>query len=76
MGDCGIFIKEVVLPRNGLNRIRIAAYRSSESDKLELGKNLQVNDFTITVLNQGIKDMIKNGLFRVSDMLNNMFSNK
>jgi hypothetical protein len=53
IGASGTFIKEVIFPAEGINSIRIAAYKKSEVENLEAGKNLQINDFKITVLPKG-----------------------
>ncbi len=76
LGKYGIFIKEILLPDEGENKIRIVAYRKSQSDNLVLGKNLQVNNFTITVLNEDIKEKIKNGIQKITDILKGIFSIK
>ena len=73
IGSSGIFMKEVVLPEKGINKIRIVAYKKGETDRLELNNNLQINDFNITVLDEGIKNMIENGMLRINDLLKGFF---
>lgn len=76
IGISGFFMKEIELPANGANRIRIAAYTSSDEEseaELILGENLQINTFTVTLLDKGIKDAIKNGFLRITDMLNKLW---
>lgn len=73
IGSSGVFMKEVMLPNKGANKIRIVAYKKAEYESLAAGKNLQISNFTITVLEEGIKDKIKNGFLRVSDMLKGIF---
>ncbi|HHV30649.1 hypothetical protein [Acetivibrio mesophilus] len=76
IGASGFFMKEIELPKKGANRIRIAAYQGSEKmDKAELvlGENLQVNTFTVTLLDKSIRNSIKNGFLRITDMLDNLF---
>ncbi|MFZ5989347.1 MAG: hypothetical protein ACOYWZ_19810 [Bacillota bacterium] len=73
IGASGFFMKEIELPNNGANRIRIAAYKDGDKKNLIPGENLQVNTFTVTLLDKGIKDSIKNGFFRITDMLTKLF---
>jgi hypothetical protein len=57
-----LFSKEIKL-KEGANKIKIVAYKKSEEGSLELGENLQVNVFTVTLLNSSKKDkIVKNGL--------------
>ena len=74
IGSSGIFMKEVVLPEKGVNKIRIVAYKKGEAGSLELNSNLQINDFNITVLNEDIKEMIENGMLRINDLLKGFFN--
>jgi len=76
IGASGFFMKEIELPKKGANRIRIAAYQGSakmEQTELVLGENLQVNTFTVTVLDRSLRNSIKNGFLRITDMLENLF---
>ena len=57
IGKSGIFIKEVILPKEGINEIRIVVFNKSEAEKIELNVNLQVNDFSINLLDDSIKDI-------------------
>ena len=65
----GIFMKEFRLPIVGANMVRVIAYNKNNENALVFGENVQVSNFTITLLNRGIKDVIRNGLFRITDML-------
>jgi hypothetical protein len=77
IGISGIFMKEVILPKEDANKIRIVAYNKNKDLKdCVLSKDLQVNTFTITVIDSGIKDSIKGGYFRITDVLNNLFGSK
>jgi len=62
------FQKEVVL-KEGPNRIRVVAYKTNEKYDLQPGKNLQINDFTVTLLNQSIKDYVNKGIKMIGDLL-------
>lgn len=76
IGVSGIFMKEVILPEEGANTVRIVAYNKNNEDNKEnltLDEDLQVNSYTITVLDKEIKDSIKKGFFRITDMLNKLF---
>ncbi len=73
VGESGIFMKEVQLPDLGANKVRIAAYKKSEVSSLELDKNLQINDYTITVLKESVKETIKNGIVSVTDLVKEFF---
>ncbi|OPZ90899.1 MAG: hypothetical protein BWY74_02154 [Firmicutes bacterium ADurb.Bin419] len=74
IGASGIFMKEVILPNKGANDIRIVAYKKNETDKLVSKTNLQINSFKVSVLDSGIKEAIKNGFLKITDMLNGLFS--
>lgn len=76
IGISGIFLKEVRLPNRGANRIRIVVYRKSEVDKLEAEKNMQISDFTVTLLDESIKDIIKNGILNVRETISNILGSK
>lgn len=65
IGDSGFFMKEVRL-KNGANKIRVYAYA---------GDNTQVNEFTITVLEESLKDKIKGGLLNFADIFKNLNKN-
>lgn len=58
IGDSGLFMKEVKL-KNGANKIRVYAFK---------GENTQVKEFTITVLEESLKDKIKGGLLKITDI--------
>lgn len=73
IGASGVFMKEIDLPYEGSNTIRIVAYDKYASKSLVAGKNLQISDFTITLLNNNIKNNIKNRFVRFTDMLYKMF---
>ncbi len=73
LGKYGIFIKEMALPNKVENKIRLVIYNDSEKEKLVLGKNLQVNNFTITILDEGIKEKITNGISKISQLLKGIF---
>jgi len=73
IGASGIFMKEVILPNKGANDVRIIAYRKNETDKLVPKTNLQINSFTVSVLDNGIKEAIKTGFLKITDMLNGLF---
>lgn len=64
------FSKEIKLGK-GKNEILIVAYKKPEP-KTEI-KFLQVNKFTITVLDESLKDLIKKGIIKTFDFIKNMF---
>ncbi len=72
IGCSGFFMKEIELPREGSNKLRIVAYNKNDSE-LGWGTNLQVNNFAITLLDLRLKDALKYGLFRFTDFFNQMF---
>lgn len=53
VGKSGVFIKEVVLPKKGVNIVRVCAYDKRQEHNLEVGRNLQVNEFSIISLKKG-----------------------
>ncbi|WP_265447588.1 hypothetical protein [Acetivibrio straminisolvens] len=76
IGASGFFMKEIELPKKGANKVRIVAYQGTakmDEAELVLGENLQVNTFTVTLLDRSIRDAIKNGFLRITDMLDNLF---
>ncbi|MDP4180641.1 MAG: hypothetical protein Q8942_06085 [Bacillota bacterium] len=76
LGKYGVLIKEIDLPQDGLNKLRIVAYHSAELKKLkasERNKNIQISDFSITVLKEDIKDKIKNGISKITDFFKGIF---
>lgn len=73
IGQSGFFVKEVELPQFGPNRIRLAAYTSEDENRLVLGENLQISNFTVTLLDGGIRQTLKSSFFRLTDMLNQLF---
>lgn len=74
IGSSGIFMKEVILPTKGANDIRIVAYKKNEADKLISKTNLQINSFKVTVLDSGIKEAVKSGFLKITDMINGLFN--
>lgn len=73
IGASGIFMKEVILPNKGANDVRIIAYKNNETEKLISKNNLQINSFKVSVLDSGIKEAIKTGFLKITDMLNGLF---
>jgi hypothetical protein len=75
IGVSGFFMKEIELPKMGANKIRIVAFEGSNEKDVVLkpGENLQVNTFTVTLLGKSVKDSIKNGFLRITDILNVLF---
>lgn len=66
VGKSGVFIKEAVLPKKGVNIVRVCAYDKRQEHNLEVGRNLQVNEFSIISLNRGMRDTSRSKLFGVS----------
>lgn len=73
LGKYGLFIKEMILPNKDENKIRLVIYKDSEKENLVLGDNLQINNFTIKILDEDIKEKIKNGISKISDLLKDFF---
>lgn len=73
--NSALFTKEVSLPNEGANKIRFAAFKKDEAAKLKPGTNLQVNNFTITVLNKSFIEKIKDNLFSLPDVFKGLLSN-
>lgn len=76
VGESGIFMKEVVLPKLYVNKIRIAAYRNSDVDDLVLNRSLQANNYSITVLGPMMTVKIKSNSENIADLMNTMFANR
>ena len=66
IGASGVFVKEVKFLANGANCIRLACYQNSTED-------VQIEDYTITVLKDSFKDVIREGLINFSDVMWYMF---
>jgi len=75
IGSFGLFSKEVILSE-GANKLKIIVYKKSEVDSLKRGENLQVNYFTVTVLNESIKNKIINSVINITDMFTKLFEKK
>ncbi|MBP5427225.1 MAG: hypothetical protein J6Y29_04980 [Clostridiales bacterium] len=65
IGRSGVFVKEAMLPKKGVNIVRVCAYDKRQEHKLEVGRNLQVNEFSIIFLNKKVKDRGQRGMFSV-----------
>ncbi|MCX7749865.1 MAG: hypothetical protein N2645_23695 [Clostridia bacterium] len=64
IGISGIFMKEIDLTK-GANKIRIAAYKKSNANNLKLKQTLQVNNFTVTLLDEDGKDAFKSSILNI-----------
>lgn len=68
IGSSGMFMKEISLPNYGANRIKIVAYKSSDPEKK------QVEEFTITLLKEALKDKIIDGtIVKLNDAIKQIF---
>jgi hypothetical protein len=72
LNDPGIFAEQLVLPKTGANQIRIVTYFDGE-EVLVPGKNLQVSDYTITLMEKNDKNLFRNGFQRIANMLGQLF---
>lgn len=72
IGFSGFFVKEIELPNIGANRIRIAAFKS-DGEELILGENAQLNTFTVTLLDNEVKNSMRNGFININQMLMRIF---
>lgn len=70
IGASGMFMKEVDLPNKGANNIMVVAYQKDDRSKEQITK------FTITVLEENLKDVIKKGYNNIQEILNNLFEQK
>jgi hypothetical protein len=61
IGSMGIFTKEVNLSE-GINNLKIVAYKKSETDNLKPGENVQISYHSINVLNESIRAKIEKTL--------------
>lgn len=66
VGKSGVFIKEAVLPQKGVNIVRVCAYDKRQEHNLEVGRNLQVNEFSIISLSRSMRDTTRSKLFGVT----------
>ncbi len=69
VGSFGVFSKEIKLSK-GANKIRILAYRTSQDIDID---KIQRNTFTVTLLNESIKDVIINSVVDFTKNLENLF---
>jgi hypothetical protein len=76
LGKYGILIKEIEFPEDGINKIRIVAYKKG-SGKVETtltrGENLQISDYTLNVMKEDITEKIKNGIIKITDFFKGIF---
>jgi hypothetical protein len=69
IGKSGIFMQEFLLPYKGANKLVIIATKPSELD------NPQIKEFTITLLDDGIKNKLKNIVDGVQSLIkSNIFT--
>jgi hypothetical protein len=68
LGKYGAFAKEISLSK-GDNKVRILAYRTSETGKLT-SENVQVCNFTIKLLDQSIIDKVKEKTINILEVIN------
>lgn len=73
IGIFGFFTKELTL-KEGANKIKIIAFRKSDINALKPGINLQVDYFTVTFLNQSIKDKIINSILKITKIFNDFLN--
>jgi hypothetical protein len=67
--EVGLFFKEVNL-KQGTNKIRIIAYKTSMINNLTLGEDLQINDYSITVLSEDTK---KSFFMDIMDLIGKLY---
>ena len=72
IGEFGFFGKEVELAK-GANKMKIIAYVEAEDGSLVAGTNLQVNYFTVTLLEESLIDKIKNSVVDITDVFTQIF---
>lgn len=72
MYEPGVFAEQLYLPKTGANQIRIVAYYADEKE-LVRGKNLQISDYTITLMEKSDKNLFSNGFQRIANMLGQLF---
>lgn len=73
IGDIGAFKKEIVL-NEGVNKIRILAFRSTPKSTLK-PEDVQVNKYSLILQKAGIKDVIVNAVVDFTTDLNNFLFN-
>ena len=71
MYEPGVFAEQLNLPKTGANKIRIATYYDDDKDLIP-GKNLQVSDYTITLMENNV-DSGMSGFQRIAIMLGYLF---
>jgi len=75
IGKSGFFAKEIALEK-GQNRFKLVAYIKDDTSKLEPGKNVQISYFTITQLEETLKDKILNSVLDISNVITKFISGK
>jgi hypothetical protein len=76
LGKYGILIKEIEFPEDGVNKIRIIAYKKGSGKvqtTLARGENLQISDYTLNVMKEDITEKIKNGIIKITDFFKGIF---
>jgi hypothetical protein len=72
MTQPGVFAEQMVLRQSGVNNIRIAAYDIHETDFVP-GKNLQISNYAITLMEKKEDGNMGTGFGRISRMLSQIF---
>lgn len=69
------FSKEILLSKDngGINKIKIVAYTTSGETVVEKG-DIQVNSYTISLLDKSIKEIIKNAFNNITTGITDIFS--
>lgn len=75
IGKSGFFAKEIALEK-GQNRFKLIAYIKDDTSKLEPGKNVQISYFTITQLEETLRDRILNSVLDLSNVITKFISGK
>lgn len=66
------FSKEIILAK-GVNKIKIVAYSTAGEKAAKQESDVQINSFTISLLDKSIKTVIKNTLNDITSEINNLF---
>jgi hypothetical protein len=67
IGSSGVFMKEINIPYMGANKIRMVCYKDGDESKR------QISNYTITVLKESFKSLIRKGFTNFSDAIKYIF---
>lgn len=72
VGNSGVFAENVILPDTGTNKIKIVSYIGNDFKNEQIRKQ-QASVYTVTYIEKGVKDLVKDSLSKITGMFNKFF---